>query len=165
MMTYRVNAGALAAGSWVLGAEGGGRVLGEVCHFVDALTYLSGALPVDVRAFGAGVAGSASILIRFADGSVGTIVYAAEGDASVSKEYIEVFGQGSIARLDNFTRLTINSGGRERTVTGRQDKGQAQLVAAFLRAARGEVEAPISLEELEAVTRTTIEIDDVLRRG
>ena len=139
MMIYRVNAGAIPGDSWIQRDEGGGRILGEACHFVDSLTYLCGALPVDVQAAAARGHGDAvsAVLIRFADGSVGTIVYSSLGDSSLPKEYLEAFASGRAVTLDDFNTLTIHAGGKAKTVKAAQDKGQAALVAAFLDAARG----------------------------
>ena len=164
MMLYRVNAGAIPGDSWVQRDEGGGRILGEVCHFVDSLTYLCGALPVDVQAAAAqGHADAVSVALRFADGSVGTIVYSSLGDPSLPKEYLEAFAAGRAVTLDDFNSLTIHAGGKAKTVKAAQDKGQTALVAAFLAAARGEAEAPIPLDEIEAVSRATLGIEEALR--
>ena len=142
----------------------GGRILGEICHFVDALTYLSGSLPIEAQATAAtGHPDAVSILLRFADGSVGTILYTSLGDASVPKEYLEAFANGRVVQLDDFNKLTIHAAGKSRTIKGSQDKGQAQLVAAFLEAAKGKAPAPIPLNEIEAVTRATLAIEDALR--
>ncbi len=164
MMIYRVNAGAIPGDSWIQRDEGGGRILGEVCHFVDSLTYLCGALPVEVQATAAEGHGDAvSTILRFADGSVGTIVYSSLGDASLSKEYLEAFASGRAITLDDFNALTIHSGGKTKTVKQAQDKGQTALVAAFLAAAQGKGPTPIPLEEVEAVSRATIAIEEALR--
>ena len=164
MMLYRVNAGAIPGDSWIQRDEGGGRILGEACHFVDSLTYLCGALPVEVQASAARGHGDAvSAIIRFADGSVGTILYSSLGDASLPKEYLEAFASGRVVTLDDFNALTIHAGGKTKTVKAAQDKGQAALVSAFLDAARGKTPAPIPLEELDAVSRATIAIEEALR--
>ena len=164
MMLYRINAGAIPGDSWIQRGEGGGRILGEACHFVDSLTYLCGALPVEVQASAAQGHGDAvSAIIRFADGSVGAIVYSSLGDASLPKEYLEAFAGGRAVTLDDFNTLTIHSGGKAKTVKAVQDKGQAALVKAFLDAARGKAPAPIALEELDAVSRATIAIEEALR--
>lgn len=164
MMIYRVNAGMLPSDSWIQRDEGGGRILGEVCHFVDSLTYLCGSLPTEVQAASAGGQSDAvSAILRFADGSVGTIVYSSLGDPSLPKEYLEAFANGRVVRLNDFNELTVHAGGKTRVVKGRQDKGQAQLVAAFLAAARGRAAAPIPLDELEAVTLATLAIEEALR--
>ena len=164
MMIYRINAGMLPSDSWIQRDEGGGRILGEVCHFVDSLTYLAGSLPTEVQAASAGGQSDAvSAILRFADGSVGTIIYSSLGDPSLPKEYLEAFANSRVVRLDDFTALTVHAGGKSRVVKAKQDKGQAQLVAAFLEAARGRAPAPIPLDELEAVSAATLAIEEALR--
>jgi polar amino acid transport system substrate-binding protein len=164
MMIYRVNAGAIPGDSWIQRDEGGGRILGEACHFVDSLAYLCGALPVEVQASAAQGHGDAvSAIIRFADGSVGTIIYSSLGDPSLPKEYLEAFASGRAVTLDDFNALTIHAGGKTKTVKASQDKGQTALVSAFLDAARGKTKPPIPLEEVDAVSRATIAIEEALR--
>ena len=165
MMLYRVNAGVIAPESWIQREEGGGRILGEVCHFVDALTYLCGALPVEVQAVSAGGRPDAvSAIVKFADGSVGTILYTSLGDPGAPKEYVEAFEDGRVIRLDDYVRLTVDAGGRRKATKGAQDKGHAQLIAAFLAAARGRAPTPIPLAEIEAVSFATLAIEEALRR-
>ncbi len=164
MMLYRINAGAIPGESWIQRDEGGGRILGEACHFVDSLTYLCGALPLDVQAAAARGNGDAvSAILRFADGSVGTILYSSLGDPALPKEYLEVFASGRAVTLDDFNTLTVHAGGKTKTVKATQDKGQAALVAAFLDAGRGQAPAPFPLDEIEAVSRATLAIVEALR--
>jgi polar amino acid transport system substrate-binding protein len=166
VMVYRVNAGAIPADSWIQRPEGGGRIVGEVCHFVDALTFLTGSMPVKIQAVSArGYGDAVSILARFADGSTGTIVYSSLGDAGVSKEFIEVFASGRVVQLDDFRCLTVTSGGRSKITRAAQDKGQQALVLAFIAAVRGKSAAPIPLDEIAAVTATTFAIEEALRVG
>jgi polar amino acid transport system substrate-binding protein len=166
VMLYRVNAGAIAGDNWIQREEGGGRIVGEVCHFVDALVYLTDSLPVEVSAQSArGHDDAVSILIKFADGSTGTIVYSSLGDAAVSKEYIEVFAAGRVAQLDDFRRLTVSKEGRQTIAKSAQDKGQQALVAAFMSAVKKGGEPPIPLSELAAVTEATFAIEEALRSG
>ncbi|SEF14504.1 polar amino acid transport system substrate-binding protein [Rhizobiales bacterium GAS191] len=166
VMLYRVNAGAVPADSWIQREEGGGRIVGEVCHFVDALCFLAGSLPVEAHAITARSHGDAvSVLLRFGDGSTGTIVYSSLGDPSVSKEYIEVFANGRVVQIDDFRRIVATSHGKCRVTKGAQDKGQNGLVSAFLAATRGQREAPIPFEDLVAVTETTFAIKESLRVG
>jgi predicted dehydrogenase/threonine dehydrogenase-like Zn-dependent dehydrogenase len=166
VMLYRINAGVIPSDSWIQGTEGGGRVIGEVCHFVDTLTCLCGARPVDIRAIAASDHPDAvSVLIRFSDGSTGTIVYSSLGDTSVSKEYIEVFAAGRVAQLDDFVKLDVISGGKRVTTKGAQDKGQAALIAAFIAATRGKFSVPIPLDELVSVSAATLAIAESLRCG
>ncbi len=166
MMLCRVSAGAVPGDSWVHRGEGGGRILGEVCHFIDVLTFLSGSLPAEVYAIAAREhADAVSILIRFADGSTGTIVYSSLGDSSVPKEYIEAFAQGRAIRLTDYVRLETAHGGKSKQSKAAQDKGQRALVKAFIEAARGKAPPPIPLDELAAVSWATLAIEESLRTG
>ena len=166
VMLYRVNAGTIPGDNWTQRDEGGGRVLGEVCHFVDTLTCLAGSLPVEVHAIAArGFDDAVSVLLRFADGSTGTIVYSSLGDAAVAKEYLEVFAAGRVVQLDDYRQLTLSQAGKSMVSKAAQDKGQAALVAAFLEAAAKGGTAPIALDELQAVTAATLAIGESLRSG
>lgn len=166
VMLYRVNAGAIPTDSWIQREEGGGRIVGEVCHFVDALCFLAGSAPVEAHAIAAhGHRDAVSILLRFSDGSTGTIVYSSLGDPSISKEYIEVFANGQVVQIDDFRRIVVTANGKSRVSKSTQDKGQNSLVSAFLAATRGQREAPIPFEDLVAVTETTFAIEELLRMG
>jgi polar amino acid transport system substrate-binding protein len=166
MMLYRINAGAIPGDNWVQRGEGGGRILGEVCHFVDALTFLSGSLPVEVHAIAARErVGAVSVLLRFADGSAGTIVYSSLGDPSVPKEYIEVFAEGRVLRLDDFVRLDMAKAGKSTQSKAAQDKGQRAFVKAFIEATRGKAPPPIPLDAIAAVSWATLAIEESLRVG
>ncbi len=168
VMLYRVNAGSIPGESWIKRAEGGGRILGEACHFIDTLVFLSGSLPTEVSAVAAaGHDDAVSTLIRFADGSTGAIVYSSLGDEAVAKEYIEIFAAGRVAQIDDFRRLTITAGGKSTLIKSAHDKGQADLVKAFFAAMRGEPNAkdPTPLEQLAAVTEATFAIEESLRLG
>jgi predicted dehydrogenase/threonine dehydrogenase-like Zn-dependent dehydrogenase len=166
VMLYRINAGAIPGDSWIQREEGGGRIVGEVCHFVDVLTFLARSLPVEVYALAArDHADAVSALVRFTDGSTGTIVYSSLGDVGVPKEYLEAFADRRVIQLDDFCRLTVTRSGKSVTSKSAQDKGQRGLVAAFLEATRGKRDAPIPLSELVAVTEATFAIEESLRRG
>jgi polar amino acid transport system substrate-binding protein len=166
VMLYRINAGQVPDDNWVQRAEGGGRIVGEVCHFVDAMTFLCGSPPVETHAVAArGHADAVSVLLRFEDGSTGTILYSSLGDPSVPKEQLEIFAAGRVVQLDDFVRLRVTWAGQTRVTKGRQDKGQAKLVSVFLAATRGEGGLPIPLADIAAVTRTTFAIEDALRLG
>lgn len=162
-MHYRVNAGHVPGDSWLHGAQGGGRIVGEACHFVDALTFLAGGPPVSVSAFRPeGIDETVSAVLRFADGSTGTILYSSLGDSSLPKEYLEIFASGTVVRLDDFRKLHITTGGKTTTQSASaQDKGQAGLVKAFYAAARDGAAAPIPLDELIAVSEATLDIAGV----
>lgn len=163
-IVYRVNAGQLARDHWTHdNDEGGGRILGEVCHFVDFVQYLTGALPVRVaaervsrRAAGA-VDDSAVISMSMSDGSICSIIYAAGGDASVAKEHVEMFCDNSVAVINDFKSGELIRNHKTKKIGGRaQDKGHAAEVAAFLDAAQAGSVAPISLESLAATTLASL---------
>lgn len=169
-VTYRVNAGAIPKESWIQNDEGGGRIVGEVCHFADFLQFLTGADPTEVFAFAAstgnGLNDTLSIVIRFSDGSTGNINYFANGDKSFPKERVEVYGGGRVAVLDDFRILEIwNNGKRKVTKKLQQDKGFDQELAAFVEAVRKGAEMPISYRSLALTTLTTLQIEESLKTG
>jgi len=163
---YRVNAGAIPLNHWVHDpAQGGGRIIGEGCHFVDFLTFLAGAAPVSVSAQAIPDNGqyhqdNVMIHLTFPDGSIGSIAYLANGDKSVPKERVEVFCGGNVAILDDFRQLELVSGGRRnifRSPLG-QDKGHRGSWAAFLQAVREGAQPPISYRDQIGVTRATFAV-------
>lgn len=164
----RVNAGALGADSWYQdNDEGGWRIISEGCHFVDLVQFLCGSLPVRVFAemIGGDIAGrqndNCSVILRMRDGSVATIVYVANGDTSIGKERIEVFGQGRTAVIDNWAGATLTAGGRTKKVRS-AGKGHAEELAAFINAIRKGSACPIPFEEAVACTATTFAIGESL---
>ena len=170
---YRVNAGQLPPDHWVNDRElGGGRILGEVCHFVDLLMFLAGARVVEVEARAIGNSGRYSgdnvlASLRFENGSEGTISYLANGDRAFSKERIEVFGGGSTAVLEDFRRLELVRGGRKQTIRSRwhQDKGHRGEWDAFAQSVRRHSGAPIAFEEIVCSTLATFRIDESVSTG
>ena len=163
-MHYRVNAGPIAPDHWVNDPEqGGGRLLGEVCHFVDFLTFLTGAPPIEVHTrsladLGPSSADNLVISLQFADGSQGTISYLTNGDRACSKERVEAFSGGAVAVLEDFRRLELVRHGRKQVIRSflRQDKGHRAELEAFASAIRTGGQAPISLEDIVAVTLATL---------
>jgi len=173
-LTYRINAGALPSTHWTRDPlEGGGRIIGEVCHFVDLMQHFAGAPPSAVNAVAlgggsrpAGDDDSVVITIRFEDGSVGTITYAANGDAGMPKEHLEVCSTGRSAVLNNFRMLTLYRQGtaieRKRATV---DKGHHEELTRYMAAAMGGGPLPISFEESVAATRATFRVMDSLKLG
>ena len=156
-MVYTVNAGAVPRDSWLHGAEGGGRIAGEVCHFIDTLSAIAGSAPAAVESMSPdGIDDSAALLLRFADGSVGTILYSSIGDPSVPKERIDVFAAGTVVEIVDFSRIAIARGGSRRERKARQDKGQQAMVAAFL-GGRAAGRPPVPLDLVEAVSAATLD--------
>lgn len=163
VMHYRVNAGYLPPDHWVNDPEqGGGRILSEVCHFVDFLAFLAGASPVEVQTQGPANEGrhagdNVVVSLKFANGSQGTVSYLVNGDRSFSKERVEVFGGGATAVLEDFRRLELGGRGRRQVFRSwlRQDKGHAAEWKAFAHAIQTGGEAPIPFEEIAATTLAT----------
>ena len=170
---YRVNAGYLERDHWTIDPQqGGGRIIGEGCHFVDFLIYLVGALPVRAYARPLPDDGRYSkdnvlITLDFSDGSVGTLSYLACGDKSFAKERVEVFGGGTTSVLDNFRRLELRGQGRRQVHRTwlRQDKGYRGEWEAFREAVRTGDPSPIPFEESVATTLTTFCIMRALSLG
>ena len=165
---YRINAGYLPPDHWVNDPEqGGGRLLGEVCHFVDLLLYLAGSPVIDIetRALGPTERYSGDnvlVSLRFANGSEGTISYLANGDRSYSKERIEIFGGGSTVVLDDFRRLELVRNGRRQTIRSRfrQDKGHRAEWAAFADFIRLRSNPPLPFENLVCSTLATLRAEE-----
>lgn len=142
VMDYRVSAGQIPADHWIQDPQvGGGRIVGEVCHFIDLMQYLCGADPVEVHAVSVGGKSPAQlpqddvqIQIRFADGSLGTVSYVAHGAKSLPKERLEASGSGRTIVIDNFTGVELFGSGRSKKRAG--GKGQKEEVDAFLASLR-----------------------------
>ncbi|MEE9217431.1 MAG: bi-domain-containing oxidoreductase [Anaerolineales bacterium] len=165
---YRVNAGPLPGDHWVHDPDqGGGRIIGEVCHFIDYLTFLIGALPEQVHAQGipGGRGENVHISARFPDGSVGTVDYLASGDKAFPKERVEAFGGGRVAVLDDFRGLELITGGKVKRRSSGQDKGHRAIWQAFAAAIRQGGTASIPYHELVGVTRATFAVVESLRTG
>ena len=170
-MLYRINAGAVPVDNWIQDLEiGGGRVLGEVCHFIDYLTYLNGSLPIKVSATALPDANqlndTLNILIQFENGSSGVVAYYANGSRSMTKEYVEVFSVGISAILHDFKELKIFGKGKpKKEKFFNQNKGQKEMVNAFVNGLLTDGQAPISFEEIVAVTKASFKVIESVKRG
>jgi len=171
VMSYRVNAGAIDAQHWIQNATaGGGRIIGEACHFVDFMQFVAGSQVFAVTAASighhdSGVTSDQSIVtLEFMDGSIGTLVYAAGGDSTLPKERFEAFGNSKAVTLDDFKRTEMFGNGRRRIIkTPKQDKGFAAEMAAFCESiVSGKPQLP-SAREIETVTRACWLADRGLR--
>jgi len=173
-INYRVNAGRIPPGHWAQDArEGGGRIIGEVCHFIDFMHFMTGSLTT--RVYAESIAShnqeitnedSVFITLRLADGSNGSIAYVAEGDKALPKEHIEVFGAGKSFVIDDFRSCVAYQDGREKkTKLHEQDKGQEDEVSAVCAVVLEGKPAPIALDDLATTTRATFRIRDSLRTG
>jgi polar amino acid transport system substrate-binding protein len=172
VMVYRVNAGAVAPGSWVVDpVHGGGRLIGEVCHMLDLLYDLAGAriLSVFAQPLRSGGDDSVVLMLSFDDGSVGTIAYASGGDRSLPKERLEVLGNGQAAVLEDFRSLHLHARGRTSRLGGglmaAQDKGHAAELRAFFDALRSGGASPVDPRGAAHVTRATFAAVESARSG
>lgn len=172
-IVLRVNAGAIPPTHWIQRPEeGGGRIVGELCHFVDLAACLVGAPAVRVYAAGADPHASPlltddlSVVLSFADGSLVTIVYAATGDTAYPKERIEAFWEGKVMVCDDFKRLSLTQGGRTRTTRAHQaDKGHRAEVKAFLDLAAGRPASVPTFADCVASTAATFKVIESLTTG
>lgn len=171
---YRVNAGYLPPEHWLHDREvGGGRFLGEGCHFVDLLLYLAGSEVVEVQGrelSGPGQFRQENVVaqLQFANGSLALLQYLANGDKRVGKERLEILGGGAIAIVDDYRRTTLSRAGRAQRWPrwrGRQDKGHRAEISAFLRAVTAGGPPPIPFAALMLSTLVTFRILESVQSG
>jgi predicted dehydrogenase/threonine dehydrogenase-like Zn-dependent dehydrogenase len=162
-LVAHVNAGQLPEGHWMHETQQGGRIIGEACHFIDLLRFLTGAPITDVHTTCIGKPTSdgvqddkATITLSFADGSIGTIHYFANGPRALEKERIETYAAGKFLRLNNFKKLEAIGWGKGAAMSGRQDKGHKAILNAFIEAVRHGRPSPIPPDELLEVSRWAI---------
>jgi predicted dehydrogenase/threonine dehydrogenase-like Zn-dependent dehydrogenase len=171
MISYRVNAGYVPKDSWLHDPDvGGGRVVGEACHFIDWCESVTGSVPLTVQAESIASADARVVeedtfvvTIRYEDGSVATVQYVSVGPAALGKERVEVFADGRAAVLDDYVTTTFH--GLKRSPVRTRDKGFSGELSAFLQAIRGGGAPPIPYASLIRTTRVTFAIRESLRRG
>ncbi len=172
-ITIRVNAGPIQADSWIHDPDsGGGRLLGEGCHFIDLAQAIGGAVITRVFAAGVGLPDPSSrlrdnlaITLELANGSVASILYTSKGDMTIGKERVEVFGGGISAVIDDFHTTTITRHGKTERFKTTQDKGHREELRLFARVVTHGAAAPIPLTELRATTLATIGALEALETG
>lgn len=173
VLHYRVNAGFLPDTHWLHNPTvGGGRILGEGCHFIDYLISLVGSVPQSVYTAALPNAGryhgdNVVMNFTFIDGSIGTVTYLANGDKSVPKEYLEVFCQGRVAILDDYRSLELVQDGRRQSFKSqlRQDKGHLAGWQAFLSAVRTGSTPPVPYDQLFGGARAVFAAGESLLSG
>jgi predicted dehydrogenase len=161
-MIMTVNAGALPQEHWVQDPEiGGGRLVGEACHFVDLLRFLAGCeiSGSEISRLQSGGGDTLSIQFSFSDGSIGTIHYFANGHRSFPKEHLVVFCSGRILQLDNFKRLRgYGWPGLRKMNLWKQDKGHTKEIELFINAIKKQQPSPIPYDEIVEVTKLTLNL-------
>jgi len=168
-----MNAGAIPSDHWTQDPDiGGGRIIGEACHYIDLMRFLAGS---EITGFTATCMGKAdgvditedkaSITLTFKDGSFGTINYLANGGKAFAKERIEVFANDGVLQIDNFRKLIgydWKGFSKEKLMT--QDKGQANCSTAFIESIQSGQASPISFDEIMEVARCSVNISESLRK-
>ncbi len=170
-MIYRVNAGFIPPEGWAQDSKQGGRIIGEACHFIDTFCFLADSVPVSVYADS--VSGNisnykqdiVSIQLKFADGSIGTVHYFANGDKSLNKEYLEVYGEHSSAVMDNFEELMLHRGGKMKKHKYDGSKGISEEVKETLNSVKGGSPMPINFNSLKLVTLATFAAIESINKG
>ncbi|MBD3839663.1 MAG: bi-domain-containing oxidoreductase [Epsilonproteobacteria bacterium] len=170
-VNYRVNAGIISKNVWIQDRTiGGGRIIGEVCHFIDTCSYLIGsdvesvfATTINKKDQSIPDEDNVNIVLNYANGSTATISYMAFGDNSMPKEYIEVFGNGISMQMNDFRELTIFKGGKStKEKSANQDKGFVNEFKAFKEAVKSG-ESAINFESIYNTTKTTFKILESIR--
>ncbi len=162
-ITYRVNAGKIPINHWVYREDqGSGRIIGEACHFIDCMIYLTNSLPKQVFAYSLSSSSddvynrdNISIVIKFENGSVGNLNYLANGDSKLDKEYCEVFCGSSVAIMKNFESLDFYSSGRISKYKFDGKKGHKEEIIAVINSISQGKPFPITYEEIRAVSFAT----------
>jgi predicted dehydrogenase/threonine dehydrogenase-like Zn-dependent dehydrogenase len=170
--SYRINAGFLPTSHWLNDlSKGGGRLIGECCHFIDYMIFLFGQIPTNVQTLALPSLGKYSddnfiLSLQFPDGSVGTISYFSNGSKALGKEYLEVFGGGKAAILDDFRLLQLfgNSVDKKRNIF-KQDKGHSAAWNAFIDAIKTKGDPPISYPDLVGTTYVTLACGQSMKTG
>jgi predicted dehydrogenase/threonine dehydrogenase-like Zn-dependent dehydrogenase len=168
LVHIRCNAGFIPRSSWVQDPENGGRIVGELCHFVDWARAVVGCPMLTITATALPDAGrytrdNVTVVIGFKDGSVANLLYVANGDRAVAKEYFEVFCGGSIGRIDDFKALYLSRDGKTETLKSGQDKGHRRELELTIDAMKHCKDAPIPFDQLIEVTEATFAVEEAIR--
>jgi polar amino acid transport system substrate-binding protein len=170
VINYRVNAGYISKDKWIQDKKQGGRIIGEACHFIDVMSFLIESEPVSVYAESIDSENqkvenydSVSIIIKYSDGSVGNLLYLANGDSSLTKEYCEIYCGGDTAIMDNFDSISFYRNGKKNRKTYDGTKGHKEEIGYFLERIKGSTSNKLSFKSMYLTTLTTIKIMESLR--
>jgi predicted dehydrogenase/NADPH:quinone reductase-like Zn-dependent oxidoreductase len=168
LVHIRCNAGFIPRDSWIQDPENGGRIIGELCHFIDWARALVGCRMQTLTAAALPDAGrysrdNVTVTISFEDGSLANLVYLANGNRGAGKEYLEVFCQGGIARIDDFKTLYLSRNGKKETSRGGGDKGHRREMELTIEAMRRGGSAPISFKDVLEVTEASFAVEEAVR--
>ncbi len=171
VMNFRVNAGFIPKDHWTQTSAGGGRIIGEICHFIDLMQFFTGSEPVKVYAECIDSKNSKqknddniSITLKFSDGSVGNLVYTANGDKALPKERFEIYGGNTVFVIDDFRKGFLYRNNKEKQIKT-SGKGHKQEVEKFIKAVEAGHAMPITFRSMCLTTLTTFKIADALATG
>jgi len=169
-LNFRISAGKLPPGHWVNDPKiGGGRILAEVCHFIDLAAYLSGgkinSVSADALRSSNNMDDTVAINLSFENGSVASVSYFSNGSKKISKEYLEIFCDGEAAVIDDFRKMSIFSHKITSTKLKRQDKGHREQIKKFIEAIENGTPTPISFEEIYQSTFATFKMIEALKQN
>ncbi len=171
VMNFRVNAGFIPKDHWTQTKAGGGRIVGEICHFIDLMQFFTGSEPVKVFAECIDTESekiknddNIVINIKFSDGSVGSLVYTANGDKALAKEYFEVFGGNSVMIIDDFKQGILYRNNQKKVIKN-TGKGHKQEIETFMKVVATGEAMPISFRSICLTTVTTFKIQESLTTG
>jgi len=170
-MIYRINAGKIPADTWIQDIEiGGGRVVGEACHFIDFLTFINGSVPISVSAMSMSdddnLNDAVNISLKFENGSVGVISYFSNGSKGLAKEYVEINSSGSTAVINDFKEMLVYGKGKPfKKKLMNQDKGQKSMVESFISSIESNGNVPIPFEETYLTTLATFKAMQSIYNG
>lgn len=162
-ISYHINAGILPEGHWAHDpATGGGRIIGEVCHFIDLCAFISDShikhVSAQIMKDAYGHDDTLTISLKMENGSIAGITYFSNGNANASKEVLEVYQAGTIARIDDFTELSLITAKGKKHIRSRQDKGHEQEMNRFLEALKSGQESPIPFDSIYNTTLSTFKV-------
>ncbi len=164
-IVYTINAGQVESSHWTVNKDiGGGRIIGEVCHFLDLVRYLADSEILNWNVINLGkIDDCISIQLKFKNGSIAIINYFTNGNNKYSKENIEIFNNGKIIKIDNFRKLFFYGYKREKNIKlWSQNKGQKECINAFIESINNNSPIPIPLNELIEVSKVAIDINDAI---
>jgi len=170
-MLYRINAGKIPADTWIQDLEiGGGRIVGEACHFIDFLTFINGSVPVSVSAMSMSeddnLNDAVNISLKFENGSVGVISYFSNGSKGLAKEYVEINSSGTTAVINDFKEMLVYGKGKPfKKKLMNQDKGQKSMVESFVSSIESKGNVPIPFEETYLTTLATFKAMQSIYNG
>ncbi len=169
-INYRINAGTIAADHWVHDKNvGGGRIVGEVCHFIDLMTFLTNSkiksLSANAMQDAAHLSDTLTINLQFENGSIGNISYFSNGNKNLDKEYLEIFGAGQVIAIHDFKEMEIYGNSKKTDNLSKQDKGHKHQISTFLNALTQGKESPISFEEIYHSMLCTFKVEESIALG